>query len=241
MWFRVQSLGAMTGPKVNPAYYEIVEHYEKCLETHGDTYLGVDWPNKEDAATRYKIMLGVIAEPAPRPLKLLDFGCGAGHLLEFIEAEKLNHIDYIGLDISPKFIALCRSKWPERDFIETDILIDQNQLPRVDYLVMNGVFTEKRGLAYGKMFEYMRNVMRIAWPSVGKGMAVNVMSKSVDWERNDLFHLGKTEFAAFIKRDLSTHLKFYLDYGLYEYTAYIYRDHPKTCPAKPAQLGRFTG
>ena len=83
----------------------------------------------KDAATRYKIMLGVIAEPAPRPLKLLDFGCGAGHLLEFIEAEKLNHIDYIGLDISPKFIALCRSKWPERDFIETDILIDQNQLP----------------------------------------------------------------------------------------------------------------
>ena len=91
------------------------------------------------------------------------------------------------------------------------------------------------------MFDYMCDVMRIAWPSVRKGMAVNVMSKSVDWERNDLFHLDKTEFAAFINKDLSPHLKFYLDYGLYEYTAYIYRDHPKTCPAKPAQLGRFTG
>ena len=34
---------------------------------------------------------------------------------------------------------------------------------------MNGVFTEKRGLAYGKMFEYMRNVMRIAATIRGKG------------------------------------------------------------------------
>lgn len=227
----------MTDPKVRPAYQEIIEHYEKCLETHGDTHLGVDWPNREDAATRYKIMLGVITEPAPHPVKLLDFGCGAGHLLEFIEAEQLNHIDYIGLDISPKFTAVCRSKWPERAFIETDILIDQIRLPAVDYLVMNGVFTEKRGLAYDKMFGYMHDTLRKAWPSVGKGMAVNVMSKNVDWERDDLFYLDKTEFSTCIKKDLSPHFKFCSDYGLYEYTAYIYKSSPKPRPANLAQPG----
>ena len=93
-----------------------------------------------------------------REKKVLDFGCGAGHLLEFIEAKKLNHIDYIGLDISPKFTALCRTKWPERDFIETDILINQNQLPTVDYLIMNGVFTEKRGIKHQNFRLRRRNV-----------------------------------------------------------------------------------
>ena len=41
-------------------YLSIVAHYERCLEKHGDTYLGVDWPNREDADTRYEVMLEVI-------------------------------------------------------------------------------------------------------------------------------------------------------------------------------------
>ena len=102
---------------------------------------------------------------------------------------------------------------------------------------MNGVFTEKKGLAYDKMFGYMQDTLRKAWPSVGKGMAVNVMSKNVDWERDDLFYLDETEFSACIKKDLSPHFKFCSDYGLYEYTAYIYKSSPKPRPANLAQPG----
>jgi len=41
-------------------YLAIVSHYESCLERHGDTHLGVDWPEKKDAETRYRVMLDVI-------------------------------------------------------------------------------------------------------------------------------------------------------------------------------------
>ena len=29
-------------------YNNIITHYEECLEKHGDTHLGVDWPKIED-------------------------------------------------------------------------------------------------------------------------------------------------------------------------------------------------
>ena len=38
-------------------YETIAKHYESCLERHGDTHLGVDWPNERDAETRYRVML----------------------------------------------------------------------------------------------------------------------------------------------------------------------------------------
>ena len=40
-------------------YRAIVQHYERCLETHGATHKGVDWPNMRDLETRYRVMLDV--------------------------------------------------------------------------------------------------------------------------------------------------------------------------------------
>ena len=37
-------------------YKDIVDHYENCYKQHGDSHLGVDWPNKADANIRYRIM-----------------------------------------------------------------------------------------------------------------------------------------------------------------------------------------
>ena len=36
---------------------KLVKHYENCFHKHGDTPQGVDWPNKQDAETRYQVML----------------------------------------------------------------------------------------------------------------------------------------------------------------------------------------
>ena len=87
-------------------YVEIVEHYEACLAKYGDTHLGVDWPKVEDAETRYRVMLEVIRLPRSPVVKLIDFGCGASHLYEHILATGVGGIEYMGLDLSPKFVEL---------------------------------------------------------------------------------------------------------------------------------------
>ena len=56
-----------------------------------------------------------------------------------------------------------------------------------------------------------------------KGVAFNVMSKAVDWEREDLFHLPADLLIDFLTKKLTRNFIIRNDYGLYEYTTYIYK------------------
>jgi SAM-dependent methyltransferase len=209
-----------------PRHLEIAAHYEACLAAHGDSHLGVDWPKEEDTRTRHEVMLELIPDlrlPHPEPCSLLDLGCGCGHLLEHLRNTARPWIDYVGLDISERFVDLCRTKFPDRTFHRADLLEGHDFLPEFDYLVCNGVFTEKRSLTYAEMFRFFQDLLSAAWPHVRRGLAFNVMSKHVDWERPDLFHLPYDEAAAFLKTHLSRHIRIRADYGLYEYTVYVYR------------------
>jgi SAM-dependent methyltransferase len=206
-------------------YHELIDHYEACLEKHGDTHRGVDWPNEADALKRYRVMLELVATPRPgNRTTLLDFGCGAGHLLDYLRATHSEAIEYLGLDASPKFVALCQQKFPGVDFFLQDILADDTPLPAVDYAVLNGVLTEKRGLSQEKMLDYAAKLLERVFASVRVGMAFNVMSWHVDWRRNDLFHVPFDTMAELVRERLSPHYRFRADYGLYEYTTYVYRE-----------------
>jgi len=204
-------------------YIEIVEHYESCLAKHGDTHLGVDWPKAQDAETRYRVMLELIRLPRPPIVKLLDFGCGASHLYEHIVANGIGGIDYTGLDLSPKFVELSRKKFPKNRYICADILEEPDAVPASEYIVMNGVFNEKRGLAFDEMLAYFERTLIAVFAKVQRGMAFNVMSKHLDWEREDLFHLPFDTLARFLNRALTRNFVIRNDYGLYEYTTYVYR------------------
>jgi cyclopropane fatty-acyl-phospholipid synthase-like methyltransferase len=207
-----------------PRYQSIAAHYVACLERHGDNHFGVDWPNEEDAHTRQRVMLDVIRPGiGAEPHRVLDFGCGAAHLMEYIRAEKRTDIDYAGLDIAEPFVKLSQAKFPEMRFWCLDVLTDDvSALPRFDYAVMNGVFTEKLELSYDEMFDFMSRTVARVFSLVDVGIAFNVMSKHVDWERHDLFHVPFDEMAAFLIAHVTRNIVLRADYGLYEYTAYAY-------------------
>jgi SAM-dependent methyltransferase len=208
---------------VSKKYLSIVAHYENCLARHGDSHLGVDWPKREDADTRYRIMLEIIKLRANRHVSLLDFGCGASHLYEYMLKRNMRGIVYVGLDLSEKFIQLSKSKFPENTFYCLDILDQSSQLPSFDYVIMNGVFTEKRELSFDEMLAYFKQMLKTAFNKTAIGLAFNVMSKQVDWEREDLFHLPLDTLAGFLIKELSRNFVIRNDYGLHEYTTYVYK------------------
>ena len=202
----------------------IVAHYEDCLERHGDNHLGMDWPNAEDVPTRHRVMLEAIrSEDAREPLTLLDLGCGGSHLYEYIREHKVDNVEYSGLDLSPKAVELSQKKFPENTYYCVDVLDPATDLPRFDYVVMNGVFTEKRDLSFAEMRDYFERMIVKVFDLSARGIAFNVMSKHVDWERDDLFHLPLDDLGAFLTQQVSRHHVIRNDYGLYEYTAYVYR------------------
>lgn len=201
----------------------IISHYEACLARHGDSHLGVDWPNKQDAVKRYAVMLDMI-EIHRAEATLLDFGCGASHLYDFLQQSGRSGITYHGLDASPAFYELSRNKYPENTYYCLDVIADPEKLAEFDYVIMNGVFTEKCDLEFHEMLAYFQQVLRTVFSKVRCGLAFNVMSSAVDWERDDLFHLPLDTLAAFLTKEISRHFVIRNDYGLYEYTVYVYKE-----------------
>ena len=204
-------------------YLTIVAHYERCLERHGDSHRGVDWPNRDDALTRYRIMLEAIPRGLPEPVRLLDFGCGASHLYQHILDRKISGLEYSGLDLSQKFIALSKTKFPHITYYCADILQSPDDVPNFDVIVLNGVLTEKREMAYDQMLAYAKRLIKAVYRKANVVVAFNVMSAHVDWERDDLFHVPFDTLAGFLSGELKASFVFRRDYGLYEYTTYLFR------------------
>jgi hypothetical protein len=105
-----------------------------------------------------------------------------------------------------------------------DVLADDSRLPDFDYIVMNGIFNFRGQIPYEDMLAYWRRLLPIVFRHCRKGIAFNAMSKHVDWERDDLFHLPLDEMASFVRANLSRHFVIRHDYPAYEYTTYVYRE-----------------
>jgi SAM-dependent methyltransferase len=168
-------------------------------------------------------MLDLISTPRPPHVSLLDFGCGASHLLDFMVRHGIAGIEYSGLDLSPAFIALSRQKYPAVSYYCVDVLEDTGGLPTFDYVVMNGVFTEKRELDQEEMFTYVAAVLRRAWALARRGLAFNVVSTELGWEQWYLFHAPVDRLSALVRTELTEHFVVRADYGLTDYTLYLYR------------------
>lgn len=206
------------------SYKKIIDHYENCFREHGDTHLGVDWPNLDDAQKRYHIMLDLIRDNAHNDeVSLLDFGCGTSHLYQYILDHKYQNLSYSGLDISDVFTKKALEKFPENTYYTLDILKNHEDIPNFDYIICNGIFTEKRELTFDEMWEYSQKMLHTIFNKANKGIAFNVMSKAVDWERWDLFHLSTDVLIDFMTKKLSRNFVIRNDYGLYEYTVYLYK------------------
>ncbi len=210
-----------------PIYRGIVDFCEACFEEHGDSYLGAGWTRSAELADlRYQVVLDLVPAQG-RPASLLDFGCGAGRLYDYLKRTQTEGIEYAGLDVSERVLEFARGKYPEVSFYRLDLLEAQRnkrpvQLPVFDYVVMNGVFSYRGEIARDDMVTYQQELIVAAAEHARRGLAWNVMSTWVDWERDDLFHVPLDETAEFVTRTFGREFVIRHDYQQFEYTVYVY-------------------
>jgi dTDP-4-amino-4,6-dideoxygalactose transaminase len=204
----------------------LLAHYDRALELHGDTPQGALWPNARDRLTRFDVMLDLLEAAPPGPIALCDLGCGTGELLTRLRERRMDRVDYVGVDRSQRALALARAKFPGERFVEMDITSPGADLSALDcdFLVANGLFTVRHELSPAQMRVFLEATVRAAWPHVRRGMAFNVMSRHVDWERNDLYHASMDDMAALLHGLAGRRVRLRADYGLYEFTCYAWRD-----------------
>ena len=229
-----------TAPETGRSPEAIARYYDAALARHGDTAQGAGWPNEADRVTRFEVMAGV-AKGDFRGASLCDVACGTGAFLTHLAATGRAPARYLGTDISQAAIAEARAKHPgsehpgskhagsdhpETAFLVRDLLAAPDPaLPGMfDYIVLNGLFTVRAEVGEAAMWDFMTATLTRLWPFARRGVAFNVMSAVVDWRRDDLFHVPMDDLARFLFTLAGRHVVLRADYGLYEYTAYAFRD-----------------
>jgi SAM-dependent methyltransferase len=192
------------------------------------------WPNAQDHAARMAALLSPIdfaGHSADRKLRLLDLGCGLGFLLDYLKVNGLlDLVDYTGVDQLDFILDEARERWPNARFERRDVRDEPFPEAAFDYCIACGLFTVKHGNTYADTVVLAESTMKAVWASVTLGLGFNSMSKHVDWERDDLFHWPLDDIMAFCKRDLSRHVSFRLDYGLWEVSTLVLKA-PRTTHA----------
>lgn len=208
------------------SYLDLKTYYEECLKKHGATHEGVDWPNMEDLTTRFDVMTQWMdLSGAQGPVDILDVGCGPGFYLDYLKQRHDTYaFRYQGVDISPAMIKAAQQRHPGQRFEARDLITTPLSDNSIDYATFNGVFTVRNTISEADMTDFAASLLSAVFPACRKGIAVNFMAPHADWYDESLFYLGFDAAAKLLKTRLSRHFTFRTDYGLWEYTAYIYKN-----------------
>jgi SAM-dependent methyltransferase len=214
-----------TGDRTARPYQANVDLVEQLFSIHGDSHLGLGYPKEQGFLDRYRVYFDVVrlSSFVGSSLRMVDIGCGTARLYDHIKQVAPGQVQYVGLDLSDKMIAACQSKHPDALFVQGDPFEETSIWePLPDFVVLGGIFTWRPSMTEEQMTEYMVRLLKLAFAHAKVGIAFNVMSKHVDWERDDLYHVPFDTMATLLQTHLTRNYVFRADYRLYEYTTYVY-------------------
>lgn len=210
--------------KPHPFQQEIAflnQHYSKLVQEHKDTPQGVQWGDRETQERRMEILTqaGDLSSA-----KVLDFGCGTGHMLTFLQKKLEFTGTYVGYDLSEKMIDTAQKKFPGISFEQRDILAEG--VPEdFDYILINGVFNN----LVKNNWELMKALLKNLFYHTRIALAFNALSTYVDYFDAELFYVSPEKVFRFCKEELSPFVTLKHDYQIkpgiipFEFTVYTYK------------------
>jgi len=201
-------------------------HYAGLFSREGDSPQAVQWRDRASQERRFEILAEVCL---PSDATVLDFGCGTGHLLEFLRRERQFVGEYTGYDLTAEMITAARRKFPDARFERRNIFTDG--LDRdFDFVFISGVFNN----AMTDNEKFMHDVLRLLFQHTRRAMAFNALSNYVDFFDEGLYYASPEKMFRFCKETLSPLVTLRHDYLVkpgavpYEFTIYVHR-----CDLKP--------
>ena len=189
--------------------------YNARLAEFGDDIRTLGSGTEDRRRIRFEVLRAAGIESGA---SVLDVGCGFGDFYGFLSGQGVD-VDYVGVDINREILAVAARKYPGARFALLDVQTDE--FAPADFVVASGTFN--LALRDGDNYEYVADVLRIAYEHARRGVAMDFQSSYVDfrvadvhyYEPERLFALGK----AITKRVTLRH-----DYPLFECCLYLYPD-----------------
>jgi SAM-dependent methyltransferase len=191
--------------------------FDKSLSLHGDRPEAVRW-STQGQLMHYRALLDIGDISGST---ILDFGCGKGDFYHFLR-ERGIEVDYVGLDLNEKLIALARGKFPQGAFRVFDI--DRDRLDeQFDYIFLCGVFN----LRVSDIDETIRHALKVLFGHCRRGLAFNALSAHCRTRDFDLHYVSPEEIFAYAVSHLSPYVALRHDRMRDDFTMFVYRDlHP---------------
>ena len=188
----------------------IIEAYDSFrTETNNITDpMSVGWSNKHNQTTRFQVLLdiGIIKSD-----KVLDYGCGLGHMLDYI-----NLPYYKGIDINPTSIDIAQRAHPDACFEVKDIMDEQESF---EWVIGSGVFSFL--ISVDDMLDRMDKALEIA----RKGVAFNFLLPTIDNpEYFNTFSLDRMDYILdrlMNRRNNDFIIEYVTDYVEHDFTIYL--------------------
>lgn len=199
----------------------VAEYYSDKLEQHGASHAGVDWNSTESQYLRFRQLLRLHDEQSYIPFSLLDYGCGYGELVSYLQRQYAS-FSYCGYDIAPKMIEAAKKKYPGIG-IFTSTLDTSNAM---DYVIASGIFNVRLSTSDEDWWQYLIDTLAQMWSLATKGIAFNCLTSYSDkpFMRDYLYYTDPMRIFDYCKRHISPHVAVLHDYGLYEFTVLVRKD-----------------
>lgn len=194
---------------------KVGRYYTGRLLEHGASARGVDWNSEESQHLRF-MQLTRIA-PDAGPFSVVDYGCGYGALVSYLEGRGYD-FDYQGFDISSEMIERAR-----RDHVRGRFTSNEGELEPADYTLASGIFNVRLDTSVEDWTDYVLETITTLDRFGSKGFAFNMLTSYSDADRmrTDLYYGDPLRFFDHCKRTYSKQVALLHDYGLYEFTIMV--------------------
>lgn len=197
--------------------HKVSDYYTNKIIEFGPTSQGVDWNGPASHGIRFQQLTKLIQDKDT--FSILDYGCGYGSYIDFLEDNKYTNFKYFGYDISEEMIAQAKLKFKDRK-THFSVSLPKSQY---DYVIANGIFNVKLDEEYNVWQTYVENTLKTINEVSSKGFSFNILTSfSDDSHKKDyLFYANPMYFFEFCKKHFSKNVALLHDYELYEFTIIV--------------------
>lgn len=201
---------------------KVQDFFRQKLQQFGSTPQGLDYNSQEAMEIRFDQLMKIVTHPESH-FSIIDYGCGYGALIEYMQSKKLD-FDYFGIDYVEEMVNAGKNSHPGCP--NCHWITREDELPIADYLVAGSIFNKKLDATDQEWTSIVMDTLKKMNSHCSKGFSFNMLTKYSDKDRmrDDLYYADPCFYFDYCKTNFSKNIALLHDYKLYDFTILVRKE-----------------